>query len=69
MQFNPCVSGQCTEDGTHCQGCGRAHTEIAETKKLVKAVVDFAQKMDYENHAEFAEFIGKTVLKKLQNPA
>ncbi len=68
MKFRPCISGQCTEDGTHCQGCGRSHVEIAETKNLIKNVVAFAQKMDYDNHEEFANFIGKTVLKKLQNP-
>lgn len=68
MKFNPCISGQCTEDGTHCQGCGRSHEEIAETKQLIMAVVNFAHKMDYENSEDFAGFIGKTVLKKLQNP-
>ena len=67
MKFNPCVSGgRCTEDGTHCQGCGRSHEEIAETKQVVMQVVKFAQKMGYENIDEFADFIGKTVLKKLQ---
>jgi hypothetical protein len=66
MKFNPCISGQCTEDGTHCLGCGRSHEEIAETKKLVGALVDFAEKMGYKNHADFAEFISKSLLKKLQ---
>ncbi len=69
MKFNPCVSGgQCTEDGTHCKGCGRSHEEIAETKQLVKQVVSFVQKMDYENIEEFVDVFGKSVLKKLQNP-
>lgn len=70
MKFNPCVSGgQCTEDGTHCKGCGRSHEEIAETKQLIMQIVKFAQKMEYENIDEFAGFIGKTVLKKLQASA
>ncbi len=68
MKFNPCVSGQCTYEGTHCQGCGRSHEEIAETKKMVMALVNFAQEQDYENIEDFANFIGKSVLKKLQNP-
>lgn len=68
MKFSPCIAGQCTEEGTCCQGCGRTHVEIAETKKLIKAIVDFAQSMDYENSEDFADFIGKSVLKKLQNP-
>lgn len=69
MKFNPCIAGKCTEDGTHCQGCGRSHEEIAETKKMVKALVSFAQKMNYENIEEFSSFIGQSVLKKLQNPS
>ncbi len=69
MQFSPCISGQCTEDGTHCRGCGRSHQEIAETKQMIMQLVDFAQKMGYENHEEFADFVGKSLLKKLQNPA
>jgi predicted Fe-S protein YdhL (DUF1289 family) len=69
MKFNPCISGQCTEDGTHCEGCGRTHEEIAETKKRVMALVEFAQKMDYENVEDFAKFIEQSLLKKLQNPS
>lgn len=69
MKFNPCVSGQCTEDGTHCKGCGRSHEEIAETKRLVGNLVVFAQKMQYENKEDFANFVGKSLLKKLQNPS
>lgn len=68
MKFNPCISGQCTEDGSHCQGCGRSHAEIAETKQLVNNLVVFAQKMRYDNSEEFANFIGKSLLKKLLSP-
>jgi hypothetical protein len=66
MKFIPC-NGECTEDGTHCKGCGRSHEEIAETKKMVKALVVFAQKMEYENIEEFANSIGANILKKLQD--
>ena len=66
MKFVPCISGQCTEDGTHCGGCGRSHNEIAETKKLVKNCVDFAHQQNYENVEAFANFIHKNLLKKLQ---
>ncbi|MGR9117518.1 MAG: DUF1289 domain-containing protein [Gammaproteobacteria bacterium] len=68
MKFSPCISGQCTYEGTHCNGCGRSHEEIAETKALVMNLVEFAQKMDYENKEDFADFIGKSVLKKLLTP-
>ena len=69
MKFRPCISGQCTEEGTHCEGCGRSHEEIAETKAMVKQLVCFAQKQGYENIEDFANFIGKSVLKKLQDPS
>lgn len=69
MKFSPCISGKCTYEGTHCEGCGRTHEEIAETKKMIMALVDFAQRRDYENSEDFVSFIGKAVLKKLQNPS
>lgn len=69
MKFNPCISGKCTYEGTHCEGCGRSHEEIAETKKMIKELVSYAQKMEYENFEDFANFIGKSVLNKLQNPS
>ncbi|MSP28154.1 MAG: DUF1289 domain-containing protein [Methylococcales bacterium] len=69
MKFKPCITGKCTDQGTHCEGCGRSHEDIAETKKLVKALVDFAQRKGYENNEDFALFIGKSLLNKLQPPA
>jgi predicted Fe-S protein YdhL (DUF1289 family) len=65
MKFNPCTDN-CTKDGTHCQGCGRSHQEIAETKKLVGALVEFAQRQEYENVEDFTNAISKSLLKKLQ---
>lgn len=66
MKFNPCVKGQCTYDGTHCQGCGRSHEDIAETKRLINGLVNFADEKGYNNIEEFSAFVGKTVLKKLK---
>ncbi len=63
MKFSPCID-QCTTEGTHCQGCGRSHVEIAETKKLVKSVVEFVQQQDYENPEDFIAAISKSILKK-----
>lgn len=64
MKFSPCVD-QCTTDGTHCAGCGRSHQEIADTKKLVKSIVDFIQEHEYDNPEEFIDRINKSVLKRL----
>lgn len=68
MKFNPCVPGQCTTEGTHCAGCGRSHEEIAETKRLIMALVSFARQQGYENIEDFSAFVGKSVLGKLQAP-
>jgi hypothetical protein len=65
MKFHPCID-QCTKEGTHCEGCGRSHQEIAETKLLVKSAVEFIQQQDYENPDEFVAAISKSILKKLQ---
>lgn len=64
MKFKPCID-QCTTEGEYCEGCGRSHREIAETKKLVKSVIDFIQQQQYENPEEFVQAIGKSILKKL----
>jgi predicted Fe-S protein YdhL (DUF1289 family) len=65
MKFSPCID-QCTYEGSHCEGCGRSHSEIADTKKLVMTAVAFAQQHHYENIEEFADSIGKSIVKKLQ---
>lgn len=67
MKFNPCKGGAwCDDTGTHCNGCGRSHEEIAQTRVLMKGLVAFAQEQEYENPEDFAQFIGATLLKKLQ---
>ena len=68
MKFNPC-NDKCTYEGSYCQGCGRSHQEIADTKKLVMSIVNFIQDQGYENSEEFVNTISKSVLKKLQKPA
>lgn len=67
MKFTPCLD-KCTKDGTHCQGCGRSHEEIAGTKKLVASFVEFIRAQDYENSDEFIAMVSKKVRKKLLQP-
>ncbi len=64
MKFTPCQD-RCTYEGSHCEGCGRSHEEIAETKKLIGALVAFGLKQDYENVEEFGQVMGKSITKKL----
>ncbi len=65
MKYSPCID-KCTSEGTHCEGCGRSHQEITDTKKLVKAVVDFIQQQDYDNPEEFVAKISHSILKRVQ---
>ncbi|MBM4199693.1 MAG: DUF1289 domain-containing protein [Gammaproteobacteria bacterium] len=66
MKFRPCIPDHCTKEGTHCQGCGRSHEEIAETKQLIMGLVGFAQRQGYDNVDEFSQFVAKSLLSKLQ---
>ncbi|GAB6142084.1 hypothetical protein JCM14076_28130 [Methylosoma difficile] len=68
MRFNPCAD-LCTKDGTHCQGCGRSHEEIAGTKQLVASFIGFIQQQGYENSDEFIDMVSKKVRKKLAQAA
>ncbi len=63
MKFAPCVN-QCTQDGTHCQGCGRSHEEIRATLGLVKNMVQFMTEMGYENPEEFASTVANKAVNK-----
>ena len=64
MKFSPCT-GNCTEDGIHCEGCGRSHEEIAEMKALVASLVAFAEKMEYENIEDFASGVAGSIKYKM----
>ena len=58
MEFSPCQGGRnCTEDGTHCGGCGRSHEEIAKTRELIDDLARYIVKMDYENVEDFLQFV------------
>ena len=60
MKFSPCT-GQCTDEGTHCEGCGRSHEEIAEMRDLVASLVAFARKMNYDNFDDFADGVAGSI--------
>ncbi|MCG6860333.1 MAG: hypothetical protein LJE70_03480 [Chromatiaceae bacterium] len=66
MRFNPCQGkDNCTEGGSHCQGCGRSHGEIARTRELIGMVACFADEMGYENYQDFTAFVGDKAAKKI----
>lgn len=44
MKFSPCKGGSfCSEEGAYCQGGGRSHLEISETRVLMNGLVEFVQ--------------------------
>lgn len=70
MKFSPC-NGDCTEEGTICEGCGRTREEVDATRALVDGIARFAAEMGYENINDFTQFVakkatGKAMLMKMQ---
>ena len=64
MKFSPCT-GKCTDEGSHCEGCGRSHEEIAEMNTLVGNLITFAEKMNYENVDDFANGVAGSIKYKM----
>jgi len=64
MKFKPCI-GKCTDEGTHCEGCGRSHEEIAAMRKPVEDLVALAEKMEYENLEDFANAVADSIKYKM----
>ncbi len=60
MIFKPC-NGNCTEEGTHCEGCGRTQEEVAELRELVGALVAYAERKGYENVEDFADGVAGSI--------
>lgn len=67
MQFTPCRGGDfCSDEGSHCQGCGRSHEEIAQTRALIAGLSDYALEKGYDNVEEFTRFVADKAVKKTQ---
>jgi hypothetical protein len=64
MKFFPCT-GDCLLLDEQCQSCGRTEEEIVEMSKSLDELVTFAEKMKYENLAEFADDVADSVKYKL----
>jgi predicted Fe-S protein YdhL (DUF1289 family) len=67
MEFSPCT-GECTDKGTHCEGCGRSHEDVAAMRAMVNDLVAYAQEKNYENIDEYANSVAKSIRYKLNNP-
>jgi hypothetical protein len=60
MKFKPCT-GECTDDGQYCEGCGRSHQEIDAMHRMVDELVAFYKKMEYENLDDYAEAVAGSI--------
>ena len=66
--FVPCAGKTaCTEDGSHCRGCGRSHDEIARTRDAINALADLAFEKGYDNVEVFAEYVAARIIKKVEH--
>lgn len=66
--FTPCQGKTaCRDDGTTCLTCGRSLAEIEATRRLVDALADLALEQEYENVEDFAAYVTKKVLSKVQH--
>ena len=66
MKFRPC-NGGCTDKGTHCDGCGRTHEEVAEFNRLVGGLAAQVLEQGYENIDDYANSVAKSIFYKLEN--
>jgi len=64
MKFVPC-NGNCTEDGSHCEGCGRSRKEVDAMRKSVGELAELAEKMKYENLEDFANAVAGSLKYRL----
>ncbi len=64
-KFTPCQD-KCTYEGSHCEGCGRSHSEISETKKLTQSIIHFLKSENYDNPELFLISLNQKILKKIQ---
>lgn len=65
-QFKPCQGKQlCQENEQGCRTCERSYEEIIKTRELVDELTELAQRFEYENGDEFADYIAKRIKKKL----
>jgi len=64
MRFRAC-NGGCTKAGTHCDGCGRTHEDVARYNEMVVALAEYALEKDYENLEDFANSVATSLFYKL----
>ena len=68
MFFKACIGRDaCNEDGDHCRACGRPHSEIEKTRRIVADLADFILEMGYENYDEFLEYLRRKTIKKYEH--
>jgi len=65
MKYKAC-NGGCTKAGTHCDGCGRTHEDVAKFNTMVKELAAYALEKEYENIDDFANSVATGIYYKLE---
>ena len=67
-RFRPCLGKTaCVDDGDRCRTCGRSLQEVARTRELIEAIAACALDLDYENYAEFADYVARKATAKIRH--
>lgn len=67
-QFKPCLGKTaCREEDGKCHTCGRSFEEIFTTREMIQGLVDLALASDYDNVDEFAAYVARRIIKKVQH--
>ena len=65
VEFVACAGkAACTQDGSHCRGCGRSNDEIVRTRDAINALTELALEQGYANVDAFARYVAARIAKK-----
>lgn len=68
QRFKPCLGkNACRDSEEYCLACGRPLAEIARTRELIDQLAEFVLDSDYANVAEFADYIARKLVKKVEH--
>jgi hypothetical protein len=66
--FKSCVGkNACRDSEEYCLTCGRPLTEVARTRELIEQLAEFVLASEYENVEEFASYVARKVVKKVEH--
>ena len=65
--FKPCLGkNACRDSEDTCLACGRPLAEVARTREFIDQLAEFVIASGYANVEEFATYIARKVVKKVE---